>query len=119
MYIDPMTVYREYIQNAADAVDLARAQGLLEPDQPGRVDIAVDPAIRTVRIRDNGASLAFRDFGARLTALGGSAKRGTPARGFRGVEVGQGRGPAPPVAGLGQLATGSAQVYPSPSHRPP
>ena len=85
MYVDPMTVYREYIQNAADAVDLARAQGLLEPDQPGRVDIAVDPATRTVRIRDNGASLAFRDFGARLTALGGSAKRGTPARGFRGV----------------------------------
>ena len=27
MYIDPMTVYREYIQNAADAVDAARAAG--------------------------------------------------------------------------------------------
>ena len=31
MYVDPLTVYREYIQNAADAVDSARAAGLLAP----------------------------------------------------------------------------------------
>ena len=30
MYVDPMTVYREYIQNAADAVDAARATGRTE-----------------------------------------------------------------------------------------
>ena len=29
MYVDPMTVYREYVQNAADAVDEARRAGLL------------------------------------------------------------------------------------------
>ena len=85
MYVDPMTVYREYVQNAADAVDAARAAKLLEPSVAGRVDITVDPAARAVRIRDNGCGLSFRDFGRNLTALGGSAKRGTPARGFRGV----------------------------------
>lgn len=85
MYVDPMTVYREYIQNAADAIDLARSKGVLGPGEPGRVDIAVDPATRTVRIRDNGAGVGFPDFGSRLTALGSSAKRGTSARGFRGV----------------------------------
>ncbi|MDD9996694.1 MAG: ATP-binding protein [Rhodospirillaceae bacterium] len=85
MYIDPMTVYREYIQNAADAVDAARAAGLLSDSEPGKVEISIDPATRTVRIRDNGCGLPFSDFGRKLTALGGSAKRGMGTRGFRGV----------------------------------
>jgi len=85
MYIDPMTVYREYVQNAADAVDAARAAGWLGRDDVGRVEIATDLATRTVRIRDNGCGVRFTEFGRRLTALGGSAKRGIAARGFRGV----------------------------------
>lgn len=85
MYVDPMTVYREYVQNAADAVDAARAAGALAGNEPGRVEIAVVPATRTVRIRDNGCGVPFPDFGRSLTALGGSAKRGTASRGFRGV----------------------------------
>ena len=28
MYVDPMSMYREYIQNSADAVELARSAGL-------------------------------------------------------------------------------------------
>lgn len=85
MYVDPMTVYREYVQNAADAVDAARTAGSLSGDEPGRVEIAVEQATRTVRIRDNGCGIPFPDFARRLTALGASAKRGTAARGFRGV----------------------------------
>ena len=85
MYIDPMTVYREYIQNAADAVDAARTDGTLSEDESGRVDISVDPEMRTVKIRDNGCGLPFQDFRRELTALGGSRKRGTSTRGFRGV----------------------------------
>ncbi len=85
MYVDPMTVYREYVQNAADAVDAARATGGLAAVEPGRVSISVDPVTRTVRIRDNGCGVPFEDFGWKLTALGGSTKRGTSMRGFRGV----------------------------------
>lgn len=85
MYVDPMTVYREYVQNAADAADAARAAGWLSADERGRVEVEIDRATRTVRIRDNGCGLRFADFGRKLTALGGSTKRGTPARGFRGV----------------------------------
>ena len=85
MYIDPMTVYREYIQNSADAVDAARAAGALTPVDPGQVNISVDAAMRTVRIRDNGCGVPAGDFGHTLTSVGGSAKRGTLARGFRGV----------------------------------
>jgi molecular chaperone HtpG len=47
--------------------------------------IDVDPATRSVRIRDNGVGLRWSTFTRRLTALGASAKRGTSARGFRGV----------------------------------
>ena len=85
MYIDPMTVYREYVQNAADAVDTARAAGMLTAAETGRVNISVDPVTRTVRIRDNGCGVPFEDFGWKLAGLGGSAKRGTSTRGFRGV----------------------------------
>ncbi|RWP83810.1 MAG: molecular chaperone Hsp90 [Mesorhizobium sp.] len=85
MYVDPMTIYREYIQNAADAVDAARASGVLAPHDPGRVNVSVDSESRTVKIRDNGCGIPFPQFAQKLTALGGSAKRGTLARGFRGV----------------------------------
>lgn len=85
MYVDPMTIYREYIQNAADSVDAARESGLIADDETGKVDIQVDPATRTVRIRDNGRAIPFAQFGRKLTALGASSKRGTAARGFRGV----------------------------------
>lgn len=85
MYLDPLSIYREYVQNAADAVDEARAQGTLAPDDIGRVEIDIDAATRTVRIRDNGAGIASGEAAARLLSIGGSLKRGTPARGFRGV----------------------------------
>lgn len=85
MYIDPMTIYREYIQNAADAVEAAHISGTLAEAEQGRVEISVDASSRTVKIRDNGCGIPFEDFGFRLTALGGSTKRGLPARGFRGV----------------------------------
>lgn len=85
MYIDPMTIYREYIQNAADSIDEAHRLRLLSTIESGRIDIFVDPINRTVRIRDNGSGIGRDKFEERLTGFGTSAKRGTQARGFRGV----------------------------------
>jgi len=85
MYVEPMTVYREYVQNAADSIDEARATGLLRPREPGRVRISLDPATRSVTLRDNGTGIAHSEFASRLTAFGASKKRGRGARGFRGV----------------------------------
>lgn len=85
MYVEPLTAYREYLQNAADAVDDARRLGLLGADEPGRVEVTLDQRERVVRIRDNGAAITRADVVDRLLALGGSGKRGTAARGFRGV----------------------------------
>lgn len=85
MYVDPMTIYREYVQNSADAIDEAHRTGSPTSKEPGRVDITLDAVSRTIRIRDNGTGVAWHDFAQRLSNLGASRKRGTQARGFRGV----------------------------------
>jgi molecular chaperone HtpG len=85
MYVDPMTIYREYAQNSADSIDEAHRIGCLSRTEPGRVDITVNAVSRSIRIRDNGTGLAWHDFAQRLSNLGASRKRGTSARGFRGV----------------------------------
>lgn len=85
MYVDPMTIYREYVQNAADAIDEARDRRLLSATAAGTVEIEIDATARSVRIRDNGTGIAWPQFAQRLSNLGASAKRGTTARGFRGV----------------------------------
>lgn len=81
MYVDPLTIYREYVQNAADAIDQARATGL----DAGRIEVTIDDAARSISIRDDGAGIPSADFSRVLTSVGASAKRGTDARGFRGV----------------------------------
>jgi molecular chaperone HtpG len=85
MYVDPMTIYREYAQNAADSIDEARANGQIGPDEPGKVTIDIDVSGRNVKITDNGTGISHGDFANRLTAFGASKKRGRSGRGFRGV----------------------------------
>ena len=85
MYVDPMAVYREYVQNAADSIDEARGKGFLGRHATGVVHFRVDTTQRNVTITDNGIGVPHEDFAARLTAFGASKKRGMGARGFRGV----------------------------------
>ena len=79
MYDDPLSMYREYIQNAADAV---AGSGL-----PGRarVDITIDVTERRIRIRDNGPGLSREEALERLLPIGRSDKILGIDRGFRGV----------------------------------
>jgi Histidine kinase-, DNA gyrase B-, and HSP90-like ATPase len=85
MYVDPMTIYREYVQNAADSIDEAREQALLGHNESGNVTISIDVPARNVKITDNGTGVSHAEFAKRLTAFGASKKRGRGARGFRGV----------------------------------
>ena len=85
MYVDPMSIYREYIQNAADAIDGATDAGLYPGRATGQVDVTIDPVGRSITIRDNGTGISSKNAVQTLLAFGGSAKRGTAARGFRGV----------------------------------
>jgi molecular chaperone HtpG len=85
MYVSPVTIYREYIQNAADSFDAARSYGILDKGNPGKVSIVFDHAARSVTIRDQGAGIGAKAAVPVLLAMGASPKRGTNARGFRGV----------------------------------
>jgi hypothetical protein len=85
MYVDPMSIYREYVQNAADAIDDAREAGVLASHAKGRVEFAIDMDSRTVRIRDNGTGVPGAELVDRMTSFGASRKRGRNSRGFRGV----------------------------------
>ena len=79
MYDAPLSVYREYIQNAADS---AAGNGLAGKS---RVDIAIDVAKRRIKIRDNGPGLSPDEALCRLLPIGRSDKSLGIDRGFRGV----------------------------------
>jgi hypothetical protein len=84
MYLDPLSVYREYVQNGADSIDEARSAGMTFPSGP-QMEIFIDHHERSIRIRDYGAAIPGTAFISRLTSIGGSGKRGKKQRGFRGV----------------------------------
>lgn len=85
MYVNPLSIFREYVQNATDALDEAVVAGLLPSINHGRIEINLDHIDRRVVIRDNGVGLTNADFPKRMLSFGASVKRGTDARGFRGV----------------------------------
>jgi len=96
MYVDPLSIFREYVQNAADSLDEATRLGLYRNGANPSIQITVDPTARFATVRDSGAGIPKAAFTRTLSAIGGSRKRGTSARGFRGV----GR-----LAGLGYCQT--------------
>jgi hypothetical protein len=85
MYVDPLSIYREYVQNAADAIEEARRNGLYTSHEMGRIDLHIDLCNREIRLGDNGVSIPQSEFLPRLLAIGLSAKRGKHLRGFRGI----------------------------------
>lgn len=84
MYAEPLSIFREYVQNAADSLDEARSEGLSHAAESD-IQIWFNHADRSVRIRDMGAGIPGAQFVRRLTSVGASRKRGTKARGFRGI----------------------------------
>ncbi|MDE0459716.1 MAG: ATP-binding protein [Chromatiales bacterium] len=79
MYHTPLAVYREYIQNAADAI-----KGSPKRDE-GRVEISIDAGQRKVTIRDNGPGLTHAQAKRDLIPIAHSRKRRGVDRGFRGI----------------------------------
>lgn len=84
MYSDPKIIYREYIQNSVDSLELAVQQNLVEP-QSMRIDIIVDEIESYISIRDNGTGINSKDAVSTLMNIGSSQKRHSNNRGFRGI----------------------------------
>lgn len=84
MYSDPRMVIREYVQNAADSIDVACERGLYSKSKPC-ISIVSDGRTRTITIEDNGIGVARADIDTRLVSLGCSSKLSEKHRGFRGI----------------------------------
>jgi len=80
MYNDPLSIYREYVQNAVDSFDMNyKSKGHY------RVNIDLDPFTRSIRIFDNGMGISTHNAEDILSSIGDSNKRGLKLRGFRGI----------------------------------
>jgi molecular chaperone HtpG len=84
MYDNPLMIYREYIQNSVDSIDLAIEKGLIVQEST-RIFISLNGNDRSITIEDNGQGLSNDTAHSILTNIGCSPKEGTGQRGFRGI----------------------------------
>ena len=78
MYDNPLVLYREYVQNSADAI-AAQSSGA------GSVHIRIDPHQSRITILDDGTGLSPSEAVRRLIDVGSSPKNPSIDRGFRGI----------------------------------
>lgn len=84
MYSDSKVIYREYIQNACDQIDLATTIGLLASGE-GAVDIFTDPNKRYISIKDNATGVKAEVFVEDVGDIANSNKQIGKNKGFRGI----------------------------------
>ncbi len=80
MYNDPLSIYREYLQNSVDSID----QSGRSPEDT-EIKIELNPIQQSVSIYDNGDGISFEKAEKVLSSIGSSEKLGTLQRGFRGI----------------------------------
>ena len=82
MYDDPRFVYREYIQNSADAIDKARQIGLVKE---GNIYISIDSEKRRIEIEDDATGIEKDKVVEILKNIAQSTKQKGVDKGFRGI----------------------------------
>lgn len=84
MYDNPLFLFREYVQNSADAIDVAEKKGIL-PIGTGMINVIIDPNDRFISFEDNGVGIKKNDVVSVLLYIGGSSKNRMENKGFRGI----------------------------------
>mgnify|MGYP000476314772 FL=1 len=82
MYDDSRFIYREYIQNAADQIDKARQQGLVEE---GEIHIVIDADKNLISIEDDATGIEEKKVVEILKNIAQSTKKRGIDKGFRGI----------------------------------
>jgi molecular chaperone HtpG len=82
MYDDPRFVYREYIQNSADAIDKARQIGLVAD---GNIYITINSEKRRIEIEDDAIGIDKDKVVEILKNIAQSTKQKGVDKGFRGI----------------------------------
>lgn len=88
MYSDSKVIYREYIQNACDQIDIAVKEGLLSEDTVKNqclVDIYIDQSNKNIRIIDYATGIKSTQFKTILGDIANSDKKIGENKGFRGI----------------------------------
>lgn len=85
MYEDARFIFREYVQNAADAVDKAVEKGILSERKEGEIYIEIDRSNRCITLEDNGTGIEQKNVFAILGNIALSEKDRTKDKGFRGI----------------------------------
>lgn len=83
MYTDWQSIYREYIQNAADQIDIAREQHL-ESDDYYAIHVRIFRDERKIIIEDTATGVKHEDKDL-LLDIGASSKERGRRKGFRGI----------------------------------
>lgn len=84
MYISPLVLFREYIQNSIDSVDDAIDKELITLEE-SNVVIELDKENDRIMIFDNGYGIPQNQAQKRLLDIGNSEKSQIDRRGFRGI----------------------------------
>lgn len=84
-YQDSMVVYREYVQNACDAIYEANKLGYYNSIDEMSIAITIKPHTREICFMDRGVGVAKDDIGPRLVDIGASLKNGIDQIGSYGI----------------------------------
>ncbi len=85
MYDDPRFIYREYIQNSADQIDIAFENGLIISKDECKIEIQIDKNERRISISDNGTGVSSEKVLPVLKSIAQGVKDRTKHKGFRGI----------------------------------
>lgn len=84
MYDNPLFLFREYVQNSADAIDAAESTGILKKGY-GQIVITIDTESRNISFEDNGTGIPVKLVNKMLANIGDSQKDRKSNKGFRGI----------------------------------
>jgi len=85
MYEDARFIYREYVQNAADQIDIAVEEGILNRKSEGEINITIDKLQKTISIEDNATGIKSSEVLQFLGDVANSQKDIAKRKGFRGI----------------------------------
>lgn len=74
LYESPMVVFREYIQNACDAVEDALSAGLIQERKKSTISVNISKYNRSICIEDRGIGIKSDEIGPRLVDVASSKK---------------------------------------------
>ncbi|GHT19752.1 hypothetical protein AGMMS4957_04740 [Bacteroidia bacterium] len=85
MYPDAKIIYREYIQNARDAINAAVKAGVLEQFKDGHICVEIGDHRKIIQISDNGIGISLVEVEPVLLNIANSTKDGDSSAGQFGI----------------------------------